>query len=560
KFLHPVSEQCRRDCISKFIDATGNDATATSICAVCAGHFFSTEIGAVKVSDLEQKNKLMLTKPHPAHVLTNGMLLHTSDDCLHRARSWATTGLQSGLRGNVSSYRLNTQDVVHMTDGQLMPPSSSILAATIGVTFVGPKNLPQKTLPGFLRVNRTCVRDALLWLKRNNPVYEDIIISSDRLNELPIDGIPDEISSLAKHSNDTSLLAEETDGYVPEPCANDDDAQNIPLHSLGVVDVAASDVNENEMLAHALLNVARSEIEDGWAIKHGSDFVNEYPRKTADGKLSDGYGNNPNHLLGSFPCLFPYGKGGFEVKRPFPVTYSNHARWAIRYADKRFRKDLYFIFEVFGVLQKCQVCRATALQITRSSFLQHEREIRQLTPFDFETAAAEEQAHKPFSNPVMRNLRQNLSTVRAKTMATDKSRINIRSLIWGMCIKKNPPSVWLTINPADTQDPVAHVLCGENIDLDAFDAHDERPSAVAIAADPFASASFFHLTINALLQTLLGIEGYTHNQSIHHEIGILREVSAFIGTIEAQGRGTLHLHMILWLCGSPPLQEMKERL
>ncbi|KAH9001655.1 hypothetical protein EDB92DRAFT_1788433 [Lactarius akahatsu] len=138
------------------------------------------------------------------------------------ARSWATTGLQSGLRGNVSSYRLNTQDVVHMTDGQLMPPSSSILAATIGVTFVGPKNLPQKTLPGFLRVNRTCVRDALLWLKRNNPVYEDIIISSDRLNELPIDGIPDEISSLAKHSNDTSLLAEETDGYVPEPCANDD--------------------------------------------------------------------------------------------------------------------------------------------------------------------------------------------------------------------------------------------------------------------------------------------------------------------------------------------------
>ncbi|KAH9037779.1 hypothetical protein EDB85DRAFT_556454 [Lactarius pseudohatsudake] len=353
------------------------------------------------------------------------------------ARSWATNGLQSGLRG---------------------------------VTFVGPKNLPQKTLPGFLRVNRTRVRDALFWLKRNNPIYEDIIISSDRLNELPTDGIPHEISSLAKHSNDTSLLAEETDGYVPEPCADEDeitaglggvtdienafieeddtgessvdmeDAQNIPLHSLGVVDVAASEVNENEMLAHALLNVARSEKAEGWAIKHGSDFVNEYPRKTADGELSDGWGNNPNHLLGSFPRLFPYGKGGFEVNRPSPVTYSTHARWAIRYADKRFRKDLYFIFQVFGVLQKRQVCRATALQITRSSFLQHEREIRQLTSFDFETAAAEEQAHKPFSNPVMRNLRQNLSTVRAKTMATDESRINIRSLIWG--IPCCPGTLW----------------------------------------------------------------------------------------------------------------------
>lgn len=164
------------------------------------------------------------------------------------------------------------------------------------------------------------------------------------MNELPADGIPDEISSLAKHSHDSSLLAEETDGYVPEFCTDDDeitgglggitdientfvdeddihesavdveDAQNIPLHSLGVVDVAASDVSENEMLAHALLNVSRSEKAEGWAIKHSSDFVNEYPRKTADGKLSDGCGNNPNHLLGSFPCLFPYGKGGYEIK------------------------------------------------------------------------------------------------------------------------------------------------------------------------------------------------------------------------------------------------------
>ncbi|KAH9010255.1 hypothetical protein EDB85DRAFT_1880583, partial [Lactarius pseudohatsudake] len=286
------------------------------------------------------------------------------------------------------------------------------------------------------------------------------------------------------------------------------------------------------MLAHALLNVARSEKAEGWAMKHSSDFVNEYPRKTTDGELSNGSGNNPNHLLGSFPCLFPYGKGGYKVNRPFAVTYSNHARWSIRYADKRFCKDLYFIFEVFGMLQKRQVCRATALQITRSSFLHHEREIRQLTPSDFETAAAEEQAHKPFSNPVMRSLQQSLSTVRVKTMATDESCINIRSLIWGMCIKKNPPSVWLTINPADTQDPVAQVLCGEHVDLDAFDARGQHPSAVAIAADPFAAALFFHLTIKVLLQTLLGIEGYAHNRTIQRETGILGEVSAFIGTVE----------------------------
>lgn len=69
------------------------------------------------------------------------------------ARAWPTSGLHSGLRGNVSTYRLNTDDIMHMTDSQLMPPSSLILAATIGATFVGPGNLPQKMMPGFLHVN-----------------------------------------------------------------------------------------------------------------------------------------------------------------------------------------------------------------------------------------------------------------------------------------------------------------------------------------------------------------------------------------------------------------------
>jgi len=102
------------------------------------------------------------------------------------------------------------------------------------------------------------------------------------------------------------------------------DEEMIPLHSLGVVDVAATDVNENEMLAHALTNITRAEKNNGWAIKRSSDFVNEYPRKNEEGVLSDGSVDNPNHLLGSFPCLFPYGKGGFEVDRPHLVSYEAH--------------------------------------------------------------------------------------------------------------------------------------------------------------------------------------------------------------------------------------------
>jgi hypothetical protein len=49
-----------------------------------------------------------------------------------------------------------------------------------------------------------------------NPLYADIEISSEQLNELPRDRVPLEISSLARHSTNETLLADEMDGYVPE--------------------------------------------------------------------------------------------------------------------------------------------------------------------------------------------------------------------------------------------------------------------------------------------------------------------------------------------------------
>ena len=281
-----------------------------------------------------------------------------------------------------------------------------------------------------------------------------------------------------------------------------------------MVDVAATEVTDNEILAHALANVPHADKMDGWAVKRSSDYVNEYPRRNDDGNAGIGSFENPNHLLGTFPWLFPYGEGGFEVNRPKAVSYDAHVQWSLRYEDQRFRKDLYFVFQVFGVLQKRRLCASAALQVSKRTFLRFEREIRGLTEADFRIAAAEESTRKPFSNDTMRSLRQNLTAVRSKVMGTDESRIKIRSQIWGMCIKKNPPSIWLTINPNDTQDPVAQVLCGRDIDLDTFSRDVEGPSATAVAANPFASAAFFHLIINAVLETLLGIKGYTGHRPI----------------------------------------------
>ncbi|KAF8262739.1 hypothetical protein EI94DRAFT_1600947, partial [Lactarius quietus] len=132
------------------------------------------------------------------------------------ARHWPAANMQSGLPGNVSTYHLNTNNIAHMVAPDVMPQDVGILPATIGITFIGPNNLPQKTMPGFLCVNRNRVSMALRWLKANNTLYHNISISSSRLDKLPANGIPEELLAITRHSSNEILLSEENDNYVPE--------------------------------------------------------------------------------------------------------------------------------------------------------------------------------------------------------------------------------------------------------------------------------------------------------------------------------------------------------
>jgi hypothetical protein len=92
----------------------------------------------------------------------------------------------------------------------------------------------------------------------------------------------------------------------------------IPLQALGIIDVGGSEISNNEVIAHALANSA-CDHSDEFVVRWGSTFVSEYPRlNTQDSptrhRTHGGY-DDPNHMLGAFPVLFPYGMGGLEVDR-----------------------------------------------------------------------------------------------------------------------------------------------------------------------------------------------------------------------------------------------------
>lgn len=64
--------------------------------------------------------------------------------------------------------------------------------------------------------------------------------------------------------------------------------------------------------------------------------------------------------------------------------------------------------------------------------------------------------------------------------------------------------------------------------------------------------------IAVILETLFQVK-ITPNQ-VKSQMGILGFVSAYFWTVESQGCGTLHLHLLIWLKHAPSADEMHELL
>ena len=80
--------------------------------------------------------------------------------------------------------------------------------------------------------------------------------------------------------------------------------------------------------------------------------------------------------------------------------------------------------------------------------------------------------------------------------------------------------------------------------------------SILIAKNPFVAAKFFNIYMKAFITSILG-----YNPSEKKlDGGILAVVNTNYGCVEAQGRGTLHCHMIIWLEGSLNPNEIKSRI
>ncbi|RDX46829.1 hypothetical protein OH76DRAFT_1355491 [Lentinus brumalis] len=569
KFMELPSEDVVRDCYRQFFNATSNKAVEHSVCAVCAREVLVSEeaVHTFPLSALPHPERLVPRHPHIAHDLYRGMLLEPKGV---GGFGGDQATLQRAMRGTVSTYELDVDGVTDMLSGNLMPRRPAILASLISITYVGVGALPKTWLQSTFRVRRSVVARALHWLKENNPkYYGNIVISDDILQELPEDDIPSEILGIVRQCTDVGVVDQEGSGYVPQP-GDEEDAEEVsdvpeedagpgvvPLNVAGVVDTDLSKLKANDLMLWGLANLWKEGKEGGYLVRHGSQPVSDFAGGHVEGTGDDSEWMVPNFIERAFPCLYPYGTGGMEARRPVPVDMREHVRWALQYHDRRFRRHETFPFVVFGILQRRQALGSARVQMRRRNFEQDARILSSITLEQLEKARREEEAHLPITDPAVQLLRRHVHATASRMQGSDQARYQIRSQIWSTVLKFGPPVLWVTWNPSDLHDPLAQVFAGNEIDLDAFVATsgpsvEER--ARTIAADPYAASKFFHFMVKTILETLLQVRTTTH--TVKSAEGVLGRVAAYVGSVESQGRGTLHLHLLLWLRNTPSPEEL----
>ncbi|KAL6303863.1 hypothetical protein BKA93DRAFT_852784 [Sparassis latifolia] len=501
-FMCPAREDEMQAILRRFRDATSKKALEHKICGICARRLMmeKAKFELFDIRNVPNRQRLRVVSNEDGQEAIDGLLLERAG-----RGGFNPDTLQSGLKGNVMTYELNSQRIVEMLEGRLFPRPTCILADLISVTYVGLGRLPKNWLQSTFRVRRFHVGRALEWLKQHNPrYYGDIEIDMERLSRLPLDDVPEEILALIRQETDIDVIDRESAGAIVEEEGDNYDNEDpdvVPLRFLGSHDVDLTDISSSQMLEWGLANLWSEGKEGGYAVRHGIHPMNEFPTGREDDNLWEK----------TYPTLFPYGVGGFEHNRRRSISLNAHMEWCLDYYDGRFCKH--------GVQQK----RRALI----SAHFDHDASILSSITIGRLKKAADEESHQvPISDDAVRLLRKHVYA----------SAGRLPGQIWGI--------VWITINPDDLHNPIAQIFCGEDINMDDF-------SKLSGPTKSKRATKYFHFIVDLIFRILFGIR-------VAHGGRIIAERGIFV--VESQGRGTLHLHALLWLKGAPSTDTMQALL
>lgn len=448
--------------------------------------------------------------------------------------------VESGLyktRCNIIAFQNQVPQIL-----ETLPPPSSDIEETFAVMFIKSKPPTEKDfneIPLY-NVRRKRVEDALQWLKLNHVDYENIFISHENLKQYPENGSPVPIMYISPEDVTTNKHPESTS-------VNDlEDEEGLTNGQFVAV-------------VHGLTE--RSQPVKTWTKLAGDALThlkNDEPLLVlGHTDAAESLFRNPTLYSSAFPWLFPYGMGSIENEnRRNKISSKSHKGHLLMYHDKRFQTDRFFPIFAFNHEQIKDSTTAGFVLTKRSSFDEVVNRISKLDQNVLQSITDrynKGETVKPDTADEINcfQLLNDLDKVAEKVEGSMTSKRQMRNELWSLVSFMGAPSWFITFAPADN----FHPLCLYYADTDErFIPRFRTPNNryILTAQNPVAGARFFHIMVELFLKHVLGVHS--------DEPGVFGKPSAYYGTVEQQGRLTLHIHMLLWIANSLSPQEIRNRV
>ena len=273
---------------------------------------------------------------------------------------------------------------------------------------------------------------------------------------------------------------------------------------------------------------------------------------------------NPAMFLMLYPTLFPYGIGGFEDRRRVvPIGLENHVKHMLALADRRFQRHYSFMFVAFNVNQRRKLLLHTSLRVNRNNFDSWAQRFVNVSTVAINSPTSRASTGIqpiPASDEerLVCELMKEVKIISSNVPGSPESRLTMRNEIRANILSLGVPSFFITVNPADVYSPIVKFLAGNDIDIDNL-LPDQVPTyweqAGVVARNPCIAAEFFDTYINAFISAILRYDPKQRST----RPGIVGVTRAYYGCVEAQGRGSLHCHMVVWVHGGLTSDEIKVR-
>jgi hypothetical protein len=442
---------------------------------------------------------------------------------------------QKKMKANVVMFEKPMPKIFHT-----LPPARAELDEVLAFIYIGPTKPTEedyKRIPFLVRRNKVAI--ALEWLKLNHEDYKDLIISHKNLEEYPEDSPP--VSVEYCKSDDGTKQQESSAKYDTEEEGVADGQCSFAVHGMTGEHLVGKS-------AQALKAMAIKHIESGGkmlAIGQAATPASMY--------------NKPQLYPQIFPWLFPYGLGGFGNTRGLR-NISDQQRKAqyLMYHDKRFQRDSTFTLLAFNHEQVKGGTTGGYLLAKRESFEGISNRLLNLSgevlkDITERLSNGERVIPSTEEEKACFAVLKDIDHVASHVQGSLTQKKYMRNQVWSLISYLGAPSWFVTFSPADIKHPLClyYADTKETFEI-RINSYSDSEAYSLICDNPVAGARFFQVMVKLFIRHILGVDT-DHG-------GIFGTTSGYYGTVEQQGRLTLHMHMLVWLKGALSPQEIRNRI